>query len=50
MKTLYSVHFIDHEDGLYNHALLECNSIKDICEYMEMFGHKIIKIEVREQQ
>ena len=45
---LYSVTFIDGRDGLYNHALLEAESAKDICDYMQMHGHTIVKIEERD--
>lgn len=47
MKKLYSVHYIDHKDGLYNHKLLEADNIEDIYEYMESLGHKITSIELR---
>lgn len=44
---LYSVHFIDHKNGGYNHKLLEAENIGDIYEYMTSLGHEITSIELR---
>lgn len=44
---LYSVNFIDGNNGHYNHKLLEAPSEVEVRAYMECLGHTIIKIEVR---
>lgn len=44
---LYSVYFIDGNDGHYNHKLLNAQSEGEVRTYMECLGHTIIKIEVR---
>jgi hypothetical protein len=44
---LYSVHFIDCNDGYPNHKLLEAASAEEVRSYMDHLGHTITEIEER---
>lgn len=44
---LYSVHFIDRNDGYPNHKLLEATSVEEVRAYMGNLGHTITEIEER---
>ena len=46
MKT-FSVHFIDAQDGLMNHKLIDAPNIECACKHMHSLGHEITTIEER---
>lgn len=46
MKT-FSVHFIDAQDGLMNHKLIDAPNIECACRHMHNLGHEITSIEER---